>query len=51
MIRLGLLGMRRLEMARLRIGDLSQLPDLKWMGKRRKVRRATAGPALVALIR
>ena len=49
-IRLGLLGLRCSEIAGLQIGNLRQLPTITWTGKGHKPRKATAGPALVALI-
>jgi len=48
-IRLGLLGLRASEIGTLRVGDIhtddNERSHLFWMGKGRKPRRATAGPA------
>jgi integrase len=49
-IRFGLLGMRRGEVRSLTVKHMAQLPRLEWIGKRKKLRRATAGPQLVAVI-
>jgi integrase len=53
-IRLGLAGMRVTEIASLNIGDLlidGANPSIQWTGKRRKPRKLTPGPSLIAVIR
>jgi integrase len=49
-IRLGLAGMRRAEIVGLTLGDLAELPTIRWTGKGRKPRQMTAGRALVDAI-
>ncbi len=49
-IRLGLLGMRRAEIAALNLSHVAHLPTITWTGKGRKPRQATAGTALCAAI-
>lgn len=50
-IRLGLIGLRRAEIASLTLDALSSLPDLNWIGKGSKPRRMATGPTLTALLR
>ena len=49
-IRLGLMGIRRSEIANLRIADTANLPRITWLGKGRKLRRVTVSPPLAQLI-
>ncbi|HET9691117.1 MAG TPA: tyrosine-type recombinase/integrase [Acidimicrobiales bacterium] len=49
-IRLGLLGIRSSEVARLRWGSVAAHGRLWWTGKGRRDRTVTAGPTLVALL-
>ncbi|MEY2475341.1 MAG: integrase/recombinase XerC [Actinomycetota bacterium] len=51
LIRLGVgAGMRSQELVGATVGMVRQAPSLSWIGKRKKARTATAGPALVAVI-
>ena len=49
-IRLGLLGMRRAEIAALTVRNLEHLPTITWRGKGHKPRQATAGTSLSKLV-
>jgi integrase len=49
-LRLGLLGMRRAEITKLTVAVVSDLPRIVWTGKGRRIRRATAGETLCALL-
>ncbi|MHB1925389.1 MAG: tyrosine-type recombinase/integrase, partial [Acidimicrobiales bacterium] len=51
-LRLGLSGMRRSEILRLRVGDLHlDTPRITWTGKGRKPRQVTPGASLVGALR
>jgi integrase len=45
-IRLGLAGMRRAEIANLTVGHMASLPTITWLGKGRKTRHLVAGSQL-----
>ena len=52
MLRLGLVGMRVVEIIRLRVGDLRLGPEptIEWIGKKNRPRKVAIGPALFELL-
>lgn len=49
-VRLGLTGLRCSEIAGITVGAFSQPPQITWIGKKSKPRRAVAGATLVAVL-